>query len=769
MTTAFVVKRNGKEEYSEEKVASFLSKMSNLPPQKLHIDVDDILPLQGVPSEVTSSELRKLVAETAAYHTVTHPDYAMLAGRILISGLKKTVPATFTSAMSALGPNVLNSDFLLFVSRNAKKLQAMIVEERDYTHDVFAVSTLMRSYLMRDIDREIVELPQYMWLRVSVALHMDSSLEKIKETYDLLSTKQFTHATPTLFNSGAINQQMASCFLLDVPDSIDGIFSTLRQCALISKNSGGLGISISKVRGTGSIIRGNMRSSGIVPMLRNFESMVEYCDQGGKRKGSCATFLRPYHVDIEDWLELKKPDGVESRRCRSLFYGLWVSDLFMRRVKSNGDWSLFDNTKVPLLESTYGEEFERIYIEAEKAGKAVKTIKAQYLWNKVLESQIETGTPYVLFADACNKRNNQKAAGALTGSNLCTEILEYKDTKEVAVCTLASISLPACVKTVDGQVSFDFKHLRKLVDVCVRNLNITIDKSTYPVPEAEYGHKKRRPIGLGVQGLSDCFQLLSLVFGSEEALNLDRKIFETMYLQAVTTSCHLAKKHGPYKTFKGSPLSQGLFQFDMYDEEPNLYYPEEWAALRKCVMRIGVRNSLLIALMPTASSAQILGNSESFEVRTSNCYVRRVLGGEFVVTNPILYKNRKFTPEMVDNLITNRGSVQNMQELTEHERKVFRHAFETGMKDHIKHCAARQRFVCQSQSMNLYFATPTKNKIHSALFYAWESGCKTGSYYLRRLIKGRMMGIKQVAQKNKAKKPEMKSEEEDEVCVMCSS
>jgi ribonucleoside-diphosphate reductase alpha chain len=764
MTT--VTKRNGqKQTYDENKVHNFVSNLQKVSPTLHNTDLSEIFPLQGVPSNVTSTELSKLAAETAAALTTTHVQYGDLAGRILTANLHKGVPSTFSAAMQKLGDTVLDRDFLDFVTANEDELNAMVHKERDFSFDVFAFATLERSYLLRNLsDRSVVETPQYLWLRVATALHLPN-MQKIEHTYSMLSTKQFTHATPTLFNSGCRLQQLASCFLLDVEDSIDGIYSTLRDCAVISKNAGGLGINISKIRATGTPIKGtNGVSNGIVPMLKVFEATAEYCDQGGgKRKGSCATFIQPHHPDIMDWLMLRRPDGIESRRCRSLFYGLWTSDLFMKRVEANASWSLIDSTAVPELDTTYGEEFEALYEQAEKDGKVVRTMPARELFNTILESQMETGTPYILFKDAANRRNNQKAAGCLTGSNLCCEIMEYKDQSEVAVCTLASICLPACVRNGD----FDFKHLRHLVATVTENLNITIDRSSYPVPQARYGHTKRRPIGLGVQGLSDVFQKLSIVFGSEEALALDRKIFETIYLQSMRTSCDLAKKEGAYATFRQSPLAQGKFQFNLYENKTiDLNFPEEWEALRSEVMEHGVRNSLLVALMPTASSAQIMGNSESFEVRTSNCYVRRTLGGEFVVVNPTLFEGRKWTEAMSNKLIEDRGSVQNMEELSAHEKAVFRTVYEIKMKDHILHAAARQPFVDQSQSMNLYFADPSKKKLTSALFYGWRQGLKTGAYYMRRKIKGQMMGTLK-KKKGAAGKPEMKCEEE--VCVMCSS
>ena len=763
MTTR-VQKRSGHtEEYDETKVDNFIQNIKQVSPKLSHVDTDELLPLQGVPSTTTTPEINKLVAETAAALSTTHPQYGMLAGRIIITDLHKKTPPTFSQAVAKLGNKVLNDDFLAFVEENAEVLDNMVKAERDFTFDIFAISTLQRSYLLKDLERNVVERPQYLWMRVAVALHMPN-LTKVEETYTMLSTKQFTHATPTLFNSGTRNQQLASCFLLDMDDSIDGIYSTLKDCAIISKNAGGLGLNINKIRGTGAPIHGtNGISNGIVPMLKVFEATAEYCDQGGgKRKGSCATYIQPHHPDIIDWLMLRRPDGIESRRCRSLFYGLWVSDLFMRRVQQNGQWSLIDNTAVPELETTYGEEFEAVYEKAERDGKAVRTMPARELFNIILESQIETGTPYILFKDAANRRNNQKAAGVLTGSNLCCEIMEYKDRDEIAVCTLASICLPACIR--NGE--FDFQHLRELVSIVTKNLNITIDRSTYPVPQARYGHLKRRPIGIGVQGLSDVFQSLSIVFGSDEALELDAKIFETIYLQAMRTSCDLAKLEAAYTTFQFSPLAKGQFQFDLYDKNIPLHYADEWEALRADVMKHGVYNSLLIALMPTASSAQIVGNSESFEVRTSNCYVRRTLGGEFVVVNPYLFEGRKWTEEMSASLIENRGSVQKMDELSAHDKAVFRTVYEIKMKDHIRHAAVRQPFVDQSQSMNLYFAQPSKKKLMSALFYGWQQGLKTGAYYMRRQTQGKMMGT--VKRKKKAGKPEMKCDEE-EVCVMCSS
>lgn len=770
-----VIKRNKQQQhYSGDKVTSFIHNVAyNIHPS-LSIDVNTLLPLKGVPAKVSSADLCEYIAQCAAAHTATHPDYGVLAGRAVMANLKKEAPATFSAAVTALSP-ALDDEYVNFVTQHAALLDSMVEHVRDFTFDIFAVATLKKSYLMRQPDtRVIVETPQYLYMRIATWMYMKTGdLNRIRAVYECLSLKQISHATPTMFNSAMKkNAQLASCFLVDMNDSIDSIFSTLKQCATISKNAGGVGLNISNIRGAGTPIAGTGgTSNGIVPMLHCFEKTALYCDQGGgKRKGSFAVFTEVHHPDLEDFLLMKKPDGEESRRCRSLFYGLWVSDLFFKRVEQDADWSLFDSTVCPELNTLYGKEYETAYRAAEQQGKATKVVKARHIFNMMLESMIETGTPYVLFKDAINRRNNQKAAGTITGSNLCCEIMEYKNKHETAVCTLASICLITCV-TENNE--FDFEKLRYLTNIVTENLNQTIDIGMYPVEEARRSHMKRRPIGIGVQSLGDVFNKLQLVYGSKEAIALDAKIHETIYLQAMKTSCELAKKHGYYKTFPESPLACGKFQFDLYDDDNTvLNFPEEWDDVRQDVMAHGVRNSLLVALMPTASSASICGNSESFEPRTSNCYVRRTLGGEFLVVNKYMFEDRAWTADMTNVLIRDRGSVKNMPGFTDHEKQVYRTVYECSMKSHIDHASARQRFVDQSQSMNLYFQEVSKSKLMKALFYGWRKGnLKTGCYYMRRGIKGSMMGVVDTAVNTKGAQAEEKKAncDDDDVCVMCSS
>ena len=761
-----VIKRNNTvQTYDDSKLESFILSLCNIEPQLNHVDVKKIIPLQGLPSKSPSTqEIASLVSETAAAYTVSHVDYGRLAGRCVVSNLLKTCAPTFSEATSRL--SILDAAYKKFVLRHKDVLDGWIVRDRNFHHDVFSIETLKRSYLLRDEKRQIVETPQQLWMRVAVAIHQPD-MESIKETYELLSQGFYTQATPTLFNSGIRDGQLASCFLLDCQDSIEGIYSALKSCALISKQAGGIGLNINRIRGCGARIKGTGGvSSGIVPMLKVFESTALYVDQGGgKRKGSIACFLTPSHPDIMDFLQLRQPDGVESRRCRSLFTGLMIPDIFMERVKKNEMWSLFQPTDVPELEDTYGERYEKVYKDAEKAGLACGTYEAREIWATMIRSIIESGGPYCLFRDTINKHNNQ--VGLVRQSNLCVEIMETTDYKtETAVCTLASVCLPKMIeKDEQGELFFSFEKLRSVVAVVVRNLNKTIGRSTYPVHSAKYSHFKRRPIAVGVQGLSDTFQRLSLVFGTPECLDLDARIFETIYLQACTTSHEIAKELGPYSTFNDSPMARGKFQFDLYDTKINLYYKDEWDRLRKNIVENGgVRNSLLVALMPTASSAQIMQNSESFAVRSSNAYVRRTLSGEFICVNHVLQESREWTQTMAEELLQNRGSVQNMSGISDHDKQVFRTIYECSMRDHITHCAVRQPFVDQSQSMSLWFSKPTVNKLSSALFFAHSQKLKTGMYYCRREVTGKTMGT---LEKKTKEKTEMKCD--GDVCEMCSA
>lgn len=702
--------------------------------------------IDGLYDGVTTTELDNLAAEVCASLTVKHPEYAVLAARIAISNLHKTTSQSFSNTMKRLytyinpktdeNAALIAPDVYGIVKKHAAKLDEVIDYSRDFDYDFFGFKTLERSYLIK-LDGKVVERPQHMLMRVSIGIHKED-IDAAIETYHLLSQKWFTHATPTLFNAGTPKPQLSSCFLLTMKDdSIDGIYDTLKQCAKISQSAGGIGLSIHNVRAKGSYIRGtNGVSNGIVPMLRNFDMTARYVDQGGgKRKGSFAIYLEPWHADIKDFLDLKKNHGKEELRARDLFYAVWVSDLFMKRVEANEDWSLFCPHEAPGLAECHGEEFERLYEKYEKEGRARETIKAQELWFEILESQIETGTPYILYKDAANGKSNQKNLGTIKSSNLCTEIMEYTSPDEVAVCNLASIALPKFVRIgKDGKKYFDHQKLYEVTKVVTRNLNKVIDVNYYPVPEARKSNFRHRPVGLGIQGLADAFILLRMPFDSEEAKGLNEDIFETIYFAAMETSMELAKLNGTYETYEGSPVSQGLFQFDLWGVTPKSGR-WNWAELKQKVNKYGVRNSLLVAPMPTASTSQILGNNECFEPYTSNIYTRRTLSGEFVVVNKHLMKDLirlgLWNDSMKNRLIGANGSVQHIPEIPQHLKDLYKTVWEISQKVIIDMAADRGAYVCQSQSMNLFLQEPNFGKLTSMHFYAWKKGLKTGIYYLR--------------------------------------
>ena len=698
--------------------------------------------IDGLYDGVTTSELDNLAAEVCASLTVKHPDYAILAARIAISNLHKTTSQSFSNTMKRLytyvnpitGENaaLIDPEVYGIIKKNAAKLDAAIDYKRDFGYDYFGYKTLERSYLIR-LDGKVVERPQHMLMRVAVGIHKED-LDSVIETYNLLSEKWFTHATPTLFNAGTPKPQLSSCFLLTMKDdSIDGIYDTLKQCAKISQSAGGIGLSIHHVRAKGSYIKGtNGVSNGIVPMLRNFDMTARYVDQGGgKRKGSFAIYLEPWHADIKDFLELKRNHGKEEMRARDLFYALWIPDLFMKRVEQNETWSLFCPNECPGLSDCYGEEFEK----HEREGKARETIKAQELWFEVLESQIETGTPYMLYKDAANGKSNQKNLGTIKSSNLCTEIIEYTAPDEVAVCNLASLALPKFVtQGPDGKLSFDHQKLYEITKVATRNLNKVIDVNYYPVEEAKRSNFRHRPIGLGVQGLADAFIMLRMPFDSPEAKGLNEDIFETIYYAAVETSMELAKVQGTYETYEGSPASKGELQFDMWGVTPksNRW---NWTELKEKVKKYGLRNSLLVAPMPTASTSQILGNNECFEPYTSNIYTRRTLSGEFIVVNKHLMKDLiklgLWNDNMRNRLISTNGSVQDVPGIPQHIKDIYKTVWEISQKVIIDMAADRGAYICQSQSMNVFLQDPNFGKLTSMHFYAWKKGLKTGMYYLR--------------------------------------
>ncbi len=699
--------------------------------------------IEGLYDGVSTSELDNLAAETAASMTISHPDYAQLAARISVSNLHKNTKKSFSETMTDMylyvNPRngkkspLLSDEVYKAIMDNSELLDSTIIYNRDFNYDYFGFKTLERSYLLK-INGKIVERPQHMLMRVSVGIH-PTDMEAAIETYELMSKKYFTHATPTLFNSGTPKPQMSSCFLLTMKDdSIDGIYDTLKQTAKISQSAGGIGLSIHNVRSTGSYISGtNGTSNGIVPMLRVFNDTARYVDQGGgKRKGSFAIYIEPWHADIMDFLDLKKNHGKEEMRARDLFYAMWVCDLFMKRVEEDTTWTLMCPNECPDLCDVYGEEFDALYLKYESAGKGRKTIRARELWEKILESQIETGTPYMLYKDAANRKSNQKNLGTIRSSNLCTEIMEYTSPDEVAVCNLASISLPMFV----DNGAFDHQALYEVTKRITRNLNQVIDRNYYPVKEAENSNMRHRPIGLGVQGLADAFIMLRLPFTSDEAKKLNQEIFETIYFSAVTTSMEMAKEEGAYSTFKGSPISEGKFQYNLWGiEDKDLSGRWDWAALRTEVMEHGVRNSLLLAPMPTASTSQILGNNEAFEPYTSNVYTRRVLSGEFIVVNKHLLHDLVelglWNESLKQEVMRNNGSIQNIDIIPQDIKELYKTVWELSMKDIIDMSRHRGYFIDQSQSLNLFMEGATMAKLTSMHFYAWKSGLKTGMYYLR--------------------------------------
>lgn len=697
--------------------------------------------MQGVYDGVTTSELDNLAAETAAALTTRHPDYGFLAARIAISNLQKETPSTFTECAEQLYRYVdtrtqrksplISDEVYEVIQKNKELLDDAIDETKDFSYDYFGFKTLERSYLLK-VNGSIVERPQYMLMRVAVGIH-SNNMDKAIETYQLLSQGWFTHATPTLFNAGTNNPQLSSCFLIAMKDdSIEGIYDTLRTCALISKSAGGIGFHAHNVRANGSYIRGtNGTSNGLVPMLRVFNNTARYVDQGGgKRKGSFACYLEPWHADVFDWLDLKKNHGAEEMRARDLFYALWIPDLFMKRVKANGQWTLMCPAECPGLSDCYGEEFEALYTKYEAEGRGRKTINAQELWFAVLQAQMETGTPYMLYKDACNSKSNQKNLGTIKSSNLCTEIMEYTDENEVAVCNLASIALPKFV-TEEGQV--DHERLMEVSKVVCRNLNRVIDINYYPVPEARNSNMRHRPIGIGVQGLADMFIKMGLPFESAEAQRVNREVFETIYYGAALASNEMAQADGPYETFQGSPASEGILQFDMWNATPTDRW--DWDALKENIKRDGMRNSLLLAPMPTASTAQILGNNECFEPYTSNIFTRRVLSGEFPVVNAHLLRDlvdRGIWNDAVKNkIISNGGSVQGIDEIPADLQAIYKTVWEISMKTLINMAADRGAYIDQSQSFNVFMGQPNAAKLTSMHFYGWEKGLKTGQYYLR--------------------------------------
>lgn len=770
----YVIKRDGRKEAVKfDKITARIVKMCYgldplVSPEAVAMKV-----IEGIYDGVTTTILDNLAAEVAASKTIDHPDYALLASRISVSNLHKNTKKTFSETVDDLyhyidpktGENasLIAEDVYQIIQDNKNFLDSSIIYDRDFRYDYFGFKTLERSYLLK-INGEIVERPQHMLMRVSVGIHKDDIPSVIK-TYNLLSEGWFTHATPTLFNAGTPKPQMSSCFLLTMKeDSIKGIYETLQQCAQISQSAGGIGLAMHNIRAKGSYIKGtNGISNGIVPMLRVFNDTARYVDQGGgKRKGSFAMYLEPWHADIFDFLEMKKNHGKEEQRARDLFYALWIPDLFMKRVKANEHWTLMCPNECPGLSDTHSEEFDALYLKYEAEGKGRKTIKAQDLWFKILESQIETGTPYMLYKDAANSKSNQQNLGTIKSSNLCTEIIEYTAPDEVAVCNLASIALPKFV-TEEG---FDHDKLFEVTYQATINLNRIIDNNYYPVEEARNSNMRHRPIGLGVQGLADAYILMRLPFDSEGARALNREIFETIYFAAMTASKDLAKLEGAYETFKGSPLSEGKFQFDLWNVTPTSRW--EWDILREEVQQYGVRNSLLVAPMPTASTAQILGNNECFEPYTSNLYTRKVLSGEFIVVNKHLLRDlvklNLWDAKMRQKLMAANGSIQNIDEIPDDLKLLYRTAWELSQKAIIEQAADRGAYICQSQSLNIFMENANFAKLTSMHFYGWEKGLKTGMYYLR--TKAAVDAIKFTVDKEVANQTSAKTIQEQVACSL---
>jgi ribonucleoside-diphosphate reductase alpha subunit len=774
----YVVKRDGKQEAVKfDKITARIVKMCYGLDPLVSPEIVAMKVIEGLFDGVTTTELDNLAAEVAAAKTIDHPDYALLASRIAVSNLHKETKKTFSEVMHDLyhyvdsktneSASLLAEDVYEIIMANKEALDSSIIYDRDFRYDYFGFKTLTRSYLMR-LNGKIAERPQQMLMRVAVGIHKDDIQAAIK-TYNLMSEGWFTHATPTLFNSGTPKPQMSSCFLLTMKeDSISGIYDTLKSCAQISQSAGGIGLSIHDIRATGSYIKGtNGASNGIVPMLRVFNDTARYVDQGGgKRKGSFAIYIEPWHADVFDFLDLKKNHGKEEQRARDLFYALWIPDLFMKRVKENGDWTLMCPHECPGLSDTHSAEFEALYTKYEQAGKGRKTIKAQDLWFKILESQIETGTPYMLYKDAANAKSNQQNLGTIKSSNLCTEIIEYTAPDEVAVCNLASLALPKFV-TEDG--TFDHDKLFEVTYQATVNLNRIIDNNFYPVEEARNSNMRHRPIGLGVQGLADAFIMLGFPFESEEARALNREVFETIYFASMTASKDLAKVEGPYQTIAGSPVSKGVFQFDMWGVTPTNRW--EWDLLKEEVKTHGVRNSLLLAPMPTASTAQILGNNECFEPYTSNIYTRRVLSGEFIIVNKHLLKDLVreglWNKDMRQKIMAANGSVQNIQEVPQRLKDLYKTAWEISQKAIIEQAADRGAYICQSQSLNIFMENANFGKLTSMHFYGWEKGLKTGMYYLR--TKAATDAIKFTVDKTVTEEPKAaKIVEDQQAAIACS-
>jgi ribonucleoside-diphosphate reductase alpha chain len=819
--TMFVTKRDGEvQEIAFDKIKNRIKKLcTEFNIRDINTTTLSIKVIDQIYNYIPTTKLDELTAEQCAYSSSNHPDYAILAGAVIISNNHKNTEPSFLNVVNRLKTetDILSPEFCYFVDNHHRQYEEMIDYSRDYLIDYFGFKTLEKSYLLK-INGEPVERIQHMWMRVAIQIHGDN-IQLVKETYDLISTKKMIHATPTNFNSGSKYSQLSSCYLVALEeDSLDGIFNTLKDCATISKWAGGIGLHIHNLRCNGSSIHSTGgKTSGIVPMLKVFNDTAKYINQGGKRNGSFAIYLEPWHPDIEAFLEMKKTHGDEETKARDLFYALWVPDLFMERVNSNGDWSLFCPSDAPGLSDVYGKDFVDLYTRYEESGVARKVIPARTLWLKVLASQMETGTPYLVYKDACNSKSNQKNLGTIKSSNLCTEIIEYSDATETAVCNLASIVLPSFVK--DGV--FDHEELHRIAKILTINLNKIIDLNFYPTEKTSKSNFRHRPIGIGVQGLADAFIMMNIPYHSPEAIALNRDIFETIYHASVEQSCEIAKeraefwetlgdrshnyvrdsysfskdssiqlsreerhnsffteeligsKKGAYSTFDGSPASQGILQFDMWGVTPSTRY--NWDKLKRDVVVYGMRNSLLVAPMPTATTSQILGYNECFEPLTSNIYTRRTLAGEFILANKYLMRDLielgLWNERMKQNIISNKGSIQHITSIPERIRNKYKIVWEIPMKHLIDMSADRGAFICQSQSLNLWMEDPTYNKLTSMHMYAFKKGLKTGIYYLRRKAKhqAQQFTVEPVRRIGGGGGEGIDKEPEDEVCESCSA
>jgi ribonucleoside-diphosphate reductase alpha subunit len=773
VSSMMVAKRDGsKEPVSLEKITNRISVLST------GLLIDPIIVAQkaipGLYNEITSTEIDNYLAETSASLTVEHPDYSNLAARIKVNALHKETPGFVIATKNLFNDGLLTDEYYNKVISNSDKIESIIDYDRDYHFDYFALTTLIRAYLLK-FENKTAERPQDLWMRVALTVSCNEfNFDKVKKTYDALSNGYYTHATPTLFNSGLKMQQLSSCFLIGMEDdSIEGIFNTIKDCALISKTAGGIGLHAHNVRGSGSRIKStNGKSNGLIPFLKIFNETAKSVDQGGgKRKGSFAIYLEPWHADIEQFLELRKNTGAEEFRARDLFYALWIPDLFMKRVENDEEWTLMSEHECPGLSDCYGEEFEKLYTKYEKELTHLEKIKARSLMSKIIEAQIETGQPYMLYKDAINEKSNQKNIGVIKSSNLCAEIVEYSSKEETAVCNLASIALPKFANRKEK--NYNYKELYKVAKQATKNLDQVIDINFYPTAKTDKSNNLHRPIGLGIQGLADVFFILSLPHDSKEAAEINKKIFETIYFGAVEASMEMAKEKGPYSTFKGSPLSEGKFQFDLWNVKPSNMW--DWGGLKEKIKKYGVRNSLTTACMPTASTGIILGNTETFQIQTSNIYKRQTLSGEFLLVNRYLVKEltkrNLWNKSMRDNIILENGSVQNIPNFPEDLKDIYKTVWETSQRTVIDMAADRAPFIDQTQSMNLWLSNPTFGKVNSMHMYAWKKGLKTGMYYLRSRSAVDAVKVTVSSEKNTRESIINNSSEnnEPEDCLTCSA